>query len=86
MAMSPPHSPNNPTNEEGDPATIDHSLTDPFWHDTEGDDDDMDSEYVPALNGSEGEDEDEEGNLSYHGTFYKHSLPYMSGWQGMDAN
>ncbi|KAH7078425.1 WD40-repeat-containing domain protein [Paraphoma chrysanthemicola] len=61
--MSSSHVPTSPPSEGGDPATIVYDPNDPFWRDTEDDDDDM--EYQPAEGGSE-EDEDEEGDISFH--------------------
>lgn len=49
--------------EEDDPRTIVYDPNDPFWHDSD-DNDDMD--YVPAPGDSDdGEDEDDE--LNFHG-------------------
>ena len=56
--------PANPPGNEETPRTIVYDPTDPFWQDTEDDDDDMD--FVPAREGST-EVEDEEGDLSFHG-------------------
>jgi WD repeat-containing protein 23 len=61
--MSAPHSQTNPTIDEEDSRTVVYDPNDPFWED---DDDDMDTEYVAALGGSE--DEDDEGDISFHGT------------------
>jgi WD repeat-containing protein 23 len=79
--MSAPHSPNNPTTEEEDPRTIVYDPNDPFWED---DNDDMDSEYVPALGGSE--DEDDEGDISFHGTSHKSPWLHMSRCGGTYAD
>jgi WD repeat-containing protein 23 len=62
--MSSSHAPTSPPSEGGEPGAIVYDPTDPFWRDTEDDDDDMD--YHPAVGGSEG-DEDEEGTISFHG-------------------
>jgi WD repeat-containing protein 23 len=62
--MSSSQVPTSPPSEGGDAPTIVYDPNDPFWRDTEDDDDDMD--YVPARGGSE-EDEDEEADLSFHG-------------------
>jgi hypothetical protein len=47
---------------------------DPFWRDTEDDDDDMD--YQPARGGSE--DEDGEGELSFHGRYKLQQSPFLT--------
>jgi hypothetical protein len=65
-AMSSSHAPTSPPSEGGDPQTVVYDPRDPFWRDTEDDDDDMD--YQPAVGGSE-EDEDEEGDISFHGKY-----------------
>ncbi|KAF2876907.1 WD40-repeat-containing domain protein [Massariosphaeria phaeospora] len=56
------------TNETEDPRTIVYDPADPFWHDTEEDDDDM--EYMPAPEDGEDEedeeDEDEDEELNFH--------------------
>lgn len=75
--MSAPHSPTNPAAEEEDSRTIVYDPNDPFWGD---DDDDMDSEYVPALGGSE--NEDDEGDISFHGTSHIFLL-HLNRWRGM---
>jgi hypothetical protein len=62
--MSSSQAPTSPPNERGDPQTVVYDPNDPFWRDTDDDDDDMD--YQPAEGGSE-EDEDGEGDLSFHG-------------------
>jgi WD repeat-containing protein 23 len=62
--MSSSQAPTSPPNEGGEPRTIVYDPSDPFWRDTDDDDDDMD--YQPAEGGSE-EDEDGEGDLSFHG-------------------
>lgn len=54
----------SPPSESGNPQAVAYDPSDPFWQDTEEDDDDMD--YQPAEGGSE-EDEDAEGDLSFHG-------------------
>ncbi|KAF2709451.1 WD40 repeat-like protein [Pleomassaria siparia CBS 279.74] len=59
--MSDPRSPETHIAEESDPRAIVYDPADPFWQDTEDEDDD--TEYMPALGDSE---DDEEGNLSYH--------------------
>ncbi|KAF1913824.1 WD40-repeat-containing domain protein, partial [Ampelomyces quisqualis] len=60
--MSSSQAPVSPPSEGGDPQAVAYDPTDPFWQDTEEDDDDMD--YQPAEGGSE-EDEDGEGDLSF---------------------
>jgi WD repeat-containing protein 23 len=62
--MSSSQVPTSPPSEGGDPRTIVYDPNDPFWRDTEDDDDDMD--YLPARGGSE-EDGSEEADLSFHG-------------------
>jgi WD repeat-containing protein 23 len=62
--MSSSHAPTSPPSETEDPRTIVYDPNDPFWRDTEDDDDDMD--YLPAEGGSETE-VDEEGNMHFHG-------------------
>lgn len=64
--MSASHVPTSPLSEGNDPRTIVYDPNDPFWRDTEDDDDDMD--YQPALGGSE-DDEDGDGDISFHGTY-----------------
>jgi WD repeat-containing protein 23 len=61
--MSSSHVPTSPPGDGEDPRTIVYDPSDPFWRDTE-DDDDMD--YQPALGGSE-DDEDGDGDVSFHG-------------------
>jgi WD repeat-containing protein 23 len=61
--MSASQSPDNLAGEDNDPRTIVYDPTDPFWHDTEEDDDDMD--YMPAP--GESQDEDDDGELYFHG-------------------
>jgi DDB1- and CUL4-associated factor 11 len=58
--MNDPRVPHEPLSEDDDPRTVFYDPTDPFWHDTEDDNDDMD--YVPAPGDSE---DDEEAN--FHG-------------------
>ena len=65
--MSASHSPNIPTSEEEDTPTIHYDPNDPFWQDTE-DDDDMD--YVPA----QGDSEDDDGSLFFHGEIPRHYI------------
>lgn len=62
--MSSSQAPVSSPGEGGDPQAVAYDPNDPFWQDTEEDDDDM--EYQPAEGGS-GEDEDAEGDLSFHG-------------------
>lgn len=62
--MSSSQAPTSPPTEGEDPRTIVYDPNDPFWRDTEDDDDDMD--YQPAEGGSSEEDEDQEGDLSFH--------------------
>jgi WD repeat-containing protein 23 len=62
--MSSSHAPTSPPTDEDIPRTIIYDPNDPFWRDTEDDDDD--TNYVPAEEGSD-EGEDEEGELSFHG-------------------
>jgi WD repeat-containing protein 23 len=64
--MSSSQVPTSPPSDSGDPSTILYDPNDPFWRDTEDDDDDMD--YQPAEDGSD-EDEDAEGDLSFHGRY-----------------
>jgi WD repeat-containing protein 23 len=66
--MSSSQVPTSPPSDGGEPRTIVYDPTDPFWRDTEDDDDDMD--YQPARGGSE--DEDGEGELSFHGRYELH--------------
>ncbi|KAF1841693.1 WD40 repeat-like protein [Cucurbitaria berberidis CBS 394.84] len=61
--MSSSHVPTSPPSDGEGPRTIVYDSNDPFWRDTEDDDDDMD--YLPAEGGSD-EDEDEEGDVSFH--------------------
>jgi WD repeat-containing protein 23 len=62
--MSSSQAPVSPPSESADPQAVVYDPNDPFWQDTEEDDDDM--EYQPAEGGIE-EDEDAEGDLSFHG-------------------
>ncbi|KAH8710181.1 WD40-repeat-containing domain protein [Phaeosphaeriaceae sp. PMI808] len=61
--MNSSEAPTSPPDEGGDARTIVYDPNDPFWRDTDEDDDDTD--YQPAEGGSE-DDEDEEGDLSFH--------------------
>lgn len=63
--MSSSRSPQDILSEDDDPRTIVYDPNDPFWHDTEDDNDDMD--YVPAPGDSE-DDDDDDGELNFHGT------------------
>ena len=65
-SMSSSQAPTSPPNDEEIPRTIVYDPNDPFWRDTEDDDDDMD--FVPAEGGSD-DMEDDEGDLSFHGTY-----------------
>jgi WD repeat-containing protein 23 len=58
--MSSSHAPTSPPDETDEARTITYDPNDPFWRDTEDDDDDMD--YVPAEGGS-----DDELEISFHG-------------------
>jgi WD repeat-containing protein 23 len=58
--MSSSHAPTSPPDETDDARTITYDPNDPFWRDTEDDDDDMD--YVPAEGGS-----DDGLEISFHG-------------------
>lgn len=62
--MSSSHAPTSPPTEEDTARTIVYDPNDPFWRDTEDDDDDMD--FVPAEEGTD-DNEDGEGDLSFHG-------------------
>jgi WD repeat-containing protein 23 len=64
--MTSSHAPTSPPTEEDPARTIAYDPSDPFWRDTEDDDDDMD--FVPA---EEGTDDNEEGeaDLSFHGIY-----------------
>lgn len=64
--MSSSHAPTSPPSEPDNSRTIVYDPNDPFWRDTEDDDDDMD--YMPAEEGNS-HGEDEEGDTSFHGTF-----------------
>jgi WD repeat-containing protein 23 len=59
--MSSSNDPTSPPSEGAEAPTIVYDPNDPFWRDTEDDDDDMD--FQPAEGGSE----DEEGDISFHG-------------------
>ncbi|KAF1941516.1 WD repeat-containing protein-like protein 23 [Clathrospora elynae] len=61
--MSSSQAPTSPPNDDETPRTIVYDPNDPFWRDTDDDDDDMD--FVPAEEGSM-QGEDEEGDLSFH--------------------
>ncbi|KAI4956128.1 hypothetical protein J4E91_000338 [Alternaria rosae] len=61
--MSSSHAPTSPPTEEDTARTIVYDPNDPFWRDTEDDDDDMD--FVPAEEGTD-DNEDGEGDLSFH--------------------
>ncbi|OAL56614.1 WD40 repeat-like protein [Pyrenochaeta sp. DS3sAY3a] len=61
--MSSSINPTGPPSDNDQPRTIVYDPSDPFWHDTEDDDDDMD--FVPAEGGSD-PDEDDEGDISFH--------------------
>lgn len=61
--MSSSHAPTSPPSEGGGPQAVVYDPNDPFWRDTEDDDDDMD--FQPAVGGSE--EDDEEGDISFHG-------------------
>ncbi|KNG47495.1 WD40 repeat-like protein [Stemphylium lycopersici] len=61
--MSSSQVPTSPPTEEDTARTIVYDPTDPFWRDTEDDDDDMD--FLPAEEGSD-EVEDGEGDTSFH--------------------
>jgi WD repeat-containing protein 23 len=58
--MSAPGSSHEIQSEEDDPRTIFYDPNDPFWQDTEDDNDDID--YVPAPGDSE-----EDDGLNFHG-------------------
>ncbi|KAL6712471.1 hypothetical protein ACN47E_000348 [Coniothyrium glycines] len=61
--MSTSRDPTDPPYDDELPRTIVYDPNDPFWRDTEDDDDDMD--YVPARDRSE-TDDDDEGDISFH--------------------
>ncbi|KAL5398913.1 hypothetical protein PMIN04_009478 [Paraphaeosphaeria minitans] len=61
--MSSSQDPRDTPSEQDDPRTIIYDPTDPFWQDTEDDNDDMD--YFPAEGGS-GEDESEDIDGQFH--------------------
>jgi WD repeat-containing protein 23 len=61
--MSSSNAPTSPPADEEIPRTIVYDPNDPFWRDTEDDDDDMD--FMPAEEGGS----DEEGDLSFHGMY-----------------
>jgi WD repeat-containing protein 23 len=62
--MSSSHAPTSPPTEGDTARTIVYDPSDPFWRDTEDDDDDMD--FVPAEEGTD-DNEEGEGDLSFHG-------------------
>ena len=62
--MSSSRSPQDVPGEEDDPRTIVYDPTDPFWQDTEDDNDDMD--YFPARGGSQ-EEEGGDTDVQFHG-------------------
>jgi hypothetical protein len=64
--MSSSHAPTSPPTEEDTARTIVYDPSDPFWRDTEDDDDDMD--FVPARESTD-DNEEGEGDLSFHGTY-----------------
>jgi WD repeat-containing protein 23 len=72
--MSSPNAPSSPPADEEIPRTIVYDPNDPFWRDTEDDDDDMD--FVPAEEGGSDEAEDEEGDLSFHGMYMSECICY----------
>ena len=63
--MSSSYVPTSPPSDFDNARTIVYDPNDPFWRDTEDDDDDMD--FVPAEDNNDGEDE--EGDTSFHGIF-----------------
>ena len=65
--MSSTQDPRDTPSEQDDPQTIAYDPTDPFWQDTEDDNDDMD--FFPAEGGS-GEDESESIDAHFHGTYW----------------
>jgi hypothetical protein len=65
--MTAPHTPYIPLGEDDNQRTNIYDPTDPFWQDIEEDDDDMD--YHPAPGDSQDE-EDDNGELSFHGMFF----------------
>jgi hypothetical protein len=65
--MSFPNAPTSPLADEEIPRTIVYDPDDPFWRDTEDDDDDMD--FVPAEEGGSDGAEYEEGDLAFHGMY-----------------
>jgi WD repeat-containing protein 23 len=62
--MSSSHDPTSPPTDGDTARTIVYDPSDPFWRDTEDDDDDMD--FVPAEEGTD-DNEEGEGDLSFHG-------------------
>lgn len=67
--MSSSHAPTSPPSEGDDARTVTFDPSDPFWRDTETEEDgDDDMEYVPASQGSDEEGEDLE--ISFHGIQY----------------
>lgn len=68
--MASSNDPTSPPNEDELPRTIIYDPNDPFWRDTEDDDDDMD--FVPAEEGSE-DDEGDDLEISFHGMIESHN-------------
>ena len=64
--MSASQVPTSPPSELDNARTIVYDPNDPFWRDTEDDDDDMD--FVPAEEGHD-DDEEGEGDSSFHGIY-----------------
>jgi WD repeat-containing protein 23 len=65
--MSSSHAPTSPPSEGDDARTITYDPNDPFWRETETEEDDDDMEYIPASGGSDGEGDDDL-EISFHGT------------------
>lgn len=63
--MSSSQDPRDTPSEQDDRRTVVYDPTDPFWQDTEDDNDDMD--YFPAEGGSGG-DGSEDIDAQFHGT------------------
>jgi len=69
--MSSSHAPSIPPSEEDDARTVTYDPNDPFWRETETEeDDDDDMEYIPASQGTDEEGNDDDLEISFHGTSY----------------
>ncbi|KAF1354502.1 WD40 repeat-like protein [Lizonia empirigonia] len=63
--MSSSHAPTSPPSEGDDARTVTHDPSDPFWRETETEEDDDDMEYMPASQGSD-EEGDDDVEINFH--------------------